>query len=176
MIKKSLLLTHQKKVFKMRFTSHPTAILLSLLFILLTTSSCSKEEDNGNSTITLITRGPWKFSKATASGVDVSGLIESCIKDNILIFQSGTPQNTGSLNEGATRCNPTDPQMIDFFWEYDASFRKITITGVGGSAVPILPGGSNEFNIVRISQTEMVLTQNVSFSGTSQLIEVILIP
>jgi hypothetical protein len=79
------------------------------------------------------------------------------------------------LNEGATRCNASDAQMVEFFWEYDASFRKIIITGVGGGTVPILPGGSNEFNLVRISNTEMVLSQNVTFSGTIQLIEVILI-
>lgn len=159
----------------MRFTSYPSVVLLSL-FLVFSMSYCSKEEDSGNSTITLITKGPWKFSKATAGSIDVSGLIENCIKDNTLIFQSGTPQNPGTLNEGATRCNPSDPQMIDFVWEYDASFRKISITGVGGGNVPILPGGSNEFNLVRISQTEMVLSQNVTFSGTTQLIEVTLIP
>jgi hypothetical protein len=158
----------------MRYLKNPIAIAL-FLFVLFTTASCSKDEDDGSSTIALIVQGPWKFSKATASGIDVSGLIETCIKDNILIFQTGTPQNPGTLNEGATRCNASDPQMIDFFWEYDASFKKMSITGVGGGSVPILPGGSNEFNLVRISQTEMVLSQNVTFSGTTQLIEVILI-
>lgn len=150
-------------------------LVFFFFLIIAAVQSCDKKEDNPD-VITLIVQAPWKFGKATASGTNVSAFIESCLKDNLLIFQKGTPKNTGTVNEGATKCNPMDPQMVDFNWDYDANFKKMTLTGVGGGSVPILPGGSNEFTLVRVSQTEMVLSQNVSFAGTTQLVEVTLVP
>jgi hypothetical protein len=138
-------------------------------------TACNKETNDGeDNTINLLTASPWKFSKATAGGFDVSALIDACIKDNLLIFSSSATTKTGKLNEGPTKCDPADPQEIDFTWVHDDSFDKLTITGVSGS-VPILPGGSNEFNLISITATELVLSQNITFSGITQLVQVTLI-
>jgi len=146
-------------------------INLGIMFSLLL--SCNK--DSGPSTAELIIKAPWKFSKAMAGSVDVSALIQSCVKDNLVTFKGGTSTNTGNLNEGATKCNASDPQQIDFTWTYDATFNKITITGVGGTTITILPGGSNEFMLIKVDETEMVLQQTVTFSGTTQTVQVTLI-
>jgi hypothetical protein len=155
------------------FKHFATLVLVCGIFLI---ASCGKDStDGGDTTVELMVRAPWKFSKATASGVDVSALVTACIKDNLLTFSSSNAgSNTGKLNEGATKCNAPDPQEVDFTWVYDASFKKITITGTSGN-VPILPGGSNEFTLVRVTEIELVMSQNVSFSGTTQLVEVTMV-
>jgi hypothetical protein len=153
--------------------------LRHFLFVLVIAgfaAGCTKEaSETKPTTEELISAITWKFSKATASGTDISSLIQACFKDNTLRFTKASPQNTGLLNEGATKCNAADPQERGFTWVYDASFQKLTVTGTGG-AITILPGGSNEFTLVRVSSTEMVISQNVAFAGSTQLVEVTLIP
>lgn len=150
--------------------------VLALFGSIFVLTSCGKDTTGGgDTTIDLMVSAPWKFSKATASGVDISALVTACIKDNLLTFSSsGGSTNTGKLNEGATKCDAADPQEVNFTWVYDASFKKITITGTSGT-VPILPGGSNEFTLVSVTETELVMSQNVSFSGTTQLVVVTMI-
>jgi hypothetical protein len=143
--------------------------------LMLTSFSCSKKTSSGPSTTELIAKSPWKFSKATANGVNISSLVTACIQDNLLTFNIATPANTGNLNEGATKCNAADAQQVDFNWSYDESFRKINITSAGGGAVPILPGGSNEFSLISVSETELVLSQTITYLGITQLVEATLV-
>ncbi len=157
----------------MKYTLKQTAILL-VSALMLTTFSCNKEV-SGPSTTELMVKASWKFSKATASGIDVSSLVTACIKDNVLTFNIASPSNTGNLNEGATKCNAADAQQVEFTWVYDDSFRKVNITSVDGASVPVLPGGGTEFTVVRVSETELVLSQSVVFAGTTQLVEATLV-
>ncbi|MCU0403129.1 MAG: hypothetical protein MUE99_01160 [Chitinophagaceae bacterium] len=157
----------------MKKTLSPILFLLSATTFFL--FSCQKDSSDSMTTVELIADGPWKFSKATASGVDVSALVQPCIKDNLLNFFVGSPSNTGNLNEGPTKCNAADQQQVEFTWTYDASFQKIAITSVGGGTIPILPGGSNEFTLVSVDELQMVLSQTVTFSGTAQLVQVTLV-
>jgi hypothetical protein len=109
----------------------------------------------------------WKFSKATSGGVDVSSLVEVCMKDNLITMNDASPTKTGNVNEGATKCNASDPQQVDFTWTYDGSTKLMTISSTGG--VRILPGGSNVFTLVSVTETQMVLSQNITFMGSTQL-------
>jgi hypothetical protein len=138
-------------------------------------AGCTKKTDDKPTKEDQIAAITWKFSKATTSGTDVSSFIQACYKDNTIRFTKASPQNTGLLNEGGTKCNAADPQERTFTWVYDDSFQKLTVTGTGG-AVTILPGGSNEFTLVRVSAAELVLSQNVTLLGSTQLVEVTLIP
>jgi hypothetical protein len=153
-----------QKIFALLFFS------FSLIWI-----SCGKDSTNGPSTMELITSSPWKFSRATANGLDVSAFVDQCIKDNLLTFTVATPNNTGNMNEGASKCNAADPQQVEFTWTFDESFQKMAITSVGGGAIPLLPGGGNEFTLVSVNQTQMVLSQTVTFAGTSQAVQVVLV-
>jgi len=150
--------------------------IFTLTFVLaLFIAGCNKSADDEPTNEEKIAAITWKFSKATTSGTDVSSLVQACYKDNTLRFTKASPQNTGFLNEGGTKCNAADPQERTFTWIYDDSFQKLTVTGTGGT-VNILPGGSNEFTLVRVSATELVLSQNVTLLGSNQLVEVTLIP
>lgn len=157
----------------MKYTLKQTAILL-VSALMLTTFSCDKKV-SGPSTTELMVKASWKFSKATAGGADVSSLVTACIKDNVLTFAIATPANTGNLNEGPTKCNAADAQQVEFTWVYDESFRKVNITSVGGGAVAVLPGAGSEFSLIRVTETELVLSQTVSLFGTTQLVEVTLV-
>ncbi len=159
----------------MAFSHTFRSFLISLTALALLTGCTKEADDDTPTTEELISAITWKFSKASTSGTDISALIQACYKDNTLRFTKASPQNTGVLNEGASKCNAADPQERSFTWQYDASFQKLTVTGTG-SSVNILPGGSNEFTLVRVSATELVISQNVSFAGATQLVEVTLIP
>ena len=106
----------------------PASILL-MAFSLTLLLACSKDS-NSPSKVDLIVKAPWKFSRATASGVDVSGLIQACVKDNILTFSRSSSGNTGKVNEGATKCNPGDPQEVDFTWQFDENFNQLIFISV----------------------------------------------
>lgn len=145
--------------------------LVSFLLLLMTLggTACKKDSNNDN-TIELLVAAPWKFSRVTASGIDVSGLVDACFKDNLLTLVA-PPASTGTLDEGPTKCNPSDPQTISFTWSYDASLRKLTFS----SPVAVLPGASPEATLVRLSRSELVLSQTVTFSGAPQQVELTLV-
>lgn len=155
--------------------SHTYRISILTLVLAVFFTGCTKSADDEPTTEERIAAITWKFSKATTSGTDVSSFVQACYKDNTIRFTKASPQNTGLLNEGGTKCNAADPQERSFTWIYDDSFQKLTVTGTGGT-VNILPGGSNEFTLVRVSATELVLSQNVTLLGSTQLVEVTLIP
>lgn len=145
--------------------SKKIASVCSLLMLLLV-FGC-KKDTTAPSTLDRITSGTWKFSRATASGINVTTLIDACIRDNTITFTRASSGNTGVVDEGAAKCNASDPQTINFTWTFDANFNRIVLTG----SVMLLPGGSNEFTVVRASDTELVLSQNISFAGAPQLVE-----
>jgi hypothetical protein len=122
-------------------------------------------------TIDLMVKAPWKLSKVLSGGTDVTNFVTACIKDNLLRFNVATPANTGSVDEGATKCNAADAQISNFTWELDPAFNRVTITG---NAV-ILPGSANTFTLVRVNDTEMVISQNVVFFGVTQTAEATLV-
>jgi hypothetical protein len=130
-------------------------LLLSLSF-----AACSKSDSNSSKTKTeLITQGSWKFSNAKVGGNDVSAFLQTCQKDNILVFAAA---GTGSLDEGATKCNTNDPQTNPFTWNFANSEMTLHVSTV------LFTGGSSDFTIVSLSDTQLVLSQDISVSGTMQ--------
>src|SRR5436189_4527243 len=99
--------------------------VLALISIGFITYGCNKDDDN-NSTddvkakVQLITSATWKYDTAAISDKDgnptlalPSGIIQSCDKDNTITFKS---DSTGTLNQGTTKCSPSDPQTTSFKW------------------------------------------------------------
>ncbi len=107
----------------------------------------------------LLTSITWKFSSATVSGTDVSGYLQTCQKDNILTFQS---VGTGSLDEGAAKCNSGDPQTNPFTWNFASNETVLHISTV------LFTGGNSDFTIVSLTNTSLVVSQNITVSGTTQ--------
>ncbi len=140
----------------------PKSIFAILLLVSLYFPSCKKSSDNttSKSNTELLTQSSWKFDNAKVSGVDVSAYLQPCQKDNILIFAA--TGGTGSLDEGATRCNLNDPQTTTFTWNFASNETVLHVSTV------LFTGGSSDFTIVTLSDTQLVLSQNITVSGSTQ--------
>ena len=96
---------------------------------------------------------------------------EPCVKDNLMIFNT---DSTLILDEGATKCDPADPQQEDGGnWMFKENETKITF-----SAFPYDPlKEERTMKIISLTDSKMVLEMNYDFTDpvtmgtTSHLIE-----
>jgi len=58
--------------------------------------------------------------------------LPSCVKDDITKFLD---DNSGSVDEGNTKCDPGDPQTTHFTWAFQSEEKKLKIQGDGSSTV-----------------------------------------
>jgi len=137
------------------------SLAIPALFSLLIFTSCSKNDPAPalKTKTELLTSSSWKFSAATVGGTDVSGFLQACQKDNILTF---TPAGTGTLDEGPTKCNGSDPQTNPFTWNFLTNETQLFISAT------LFTGGSSTFTLVTLSATQLVLSQNITVSGSTQ--------
>jgi hypothetical protein len=140
-------------------------LIESTLFVsavIIIVASCSKSSSSQPKTkMQLITASAWKYDTA---GVDLnndgtidaalpSGYIKDCQTDNLLYFKS---DSTGTEDEGATKCNSTDPQTASFTWSFNASQTVInfpdSVFGSVGGAV----------NITSLTETQLHFEKTVT--------------
>jgi len=136
--------------------------ILTLVSAIVLFIACSKDSDNNNTPKTktdFLVQGSWKFDNVTVNGADVSSLIQGCQKDNTITFAAG---GTGTLDEGATKCNSGDPQTSPFTWSFASNETVLHVTAT------LFTGGSSDFNIVTLDDNQLVLSQNINIAGTSQ--------
>jgi len=132
-----------------------TTVLILFSVIVL---SC-KKNSSGKTKTQLLTQSNWIFSNAIVNGLDVSGFLQSCQTDNILTFAAN---GTGIVDEGATKCNPTDPQTNPFTWSFMSNQTVLNISTI------LFAGGSNNFSLVSLTETQLVVSQNITVSGLLQ--------
>lgn len=127
--------------------------------------SCQKDDNDtsGKTKTELITESNWKFSKATSSGFNISGFLDDCQKDNILRFQASS---SGTVDEGATKCDPGDPQTVSFTWNFSGDESAIHIS------TALFEGGSNDFTLESLTESELEVSQNIDLGGTTQKVKV----
>lgn len=126
--------------------------------LLLFASGCKKEEHTTSDKpkMELITQGSWKFNKAVSSGLNVSGFIETCQKDNIVTLQA---DGSGTLDEGDTKCDAGDPQTLSFTWNFASNETVLHVS------TSLFTGGSSDFDLVNLNETELVVSQYIELSG-----------
>lgn len=145
---------------KNTFTRTSTLILAcSLLF-----GACKKNNDKDDTPqqktkTELISTGVWKFSTATVGGFNVSSQLQSCQKDNTMTF---TSTGNGTVDEGGTKCNSGDPQTSPFTWNFASNETILHVSAI------FFTGGSNDFNVLEISETTLKGSQNIEVGGSSQ--------
>jgi len=92
---------------------------LIILACSIALTACSKNSSSdSNSSVTLLTRSVWKYD---TSGIDLNkdGTIEiadtlsACFKDNTYLFGK---DSTVVMDEGATKCDGSDPQTSTYPW------------------------------------------------------------
>jgi hypothetical protein len=131
---------------------------LTILFLL---PACQK--DNAvvvaKTKTELISQQTWKFSNATVGGSDVSAALQTCQKDNIMTFVAA---GTGSVDEGPTKCNSSDPQTNPFTWNFQSNETILFIS------TPLFSGGSSTFTLISLSETQLVVSQMIIVGGSPQ--------
>ena len=123
-----------------------TAAVLLLSFAF---SACKKSSVHVKTNTELLTQSSWKFSSATVNGADASSYLQACQKDNVYTFAAA---GTGNADEGPTKCNSGDPQTVAFTWNF------ATNETILHASTLFFSGGSNDFNIVTLSQTQLVVS------------------
>jgi hypothetical protein len=140
---------------------HIISLVACLAVVLFSIPACQKDNDPAPKTNTdRITTGTWKFSTAVSGSTDVSGFIQACIKDNIYTFVAA---GTGTMDESTTKCNMADPQTVSFTWNFASGETVLHVSTV------LFPGGSNDFTLVSISDTQLVVSQTITV-GTPQTV------
>ena len=134
------------------------ACFTAVLFVF---SSCT---DKGGTTpppktrTELITTGTWRFGSATWGSIDAGPALQACQKDNKLTFVL----SSGTIDEGATKCNASDPQTTPFTWNFLNSESELNIS------TPLFTGGSNTFTIVTLTEVELTISQSFTYAGQTK--------
>ena len=128
-------------------------LFAALVFITFSFTSCDKTDEAPPTNTDHITKSSWKFSSAKAGGMDVTGLVPACFKDNVMIFAIN---GTGTISEGATIC--PSPAPPTFTWTFQNNGTQINLS------VPIVSGGSTVFTIVTLNETTLVVSQMMTIA------------
>ncbi len=139
----------------------PCKFILAFLSTIILFTACSKDSNNNKpkTNTDLLVQSSWKFDNATVGGIDVSSQIQGCQKDNTITFAAG---GTGTLDEGAAKCSSNDPQSSPFTWSFASNETVLHVSAT------LFTGGSSDFNIVTLNETQLVLSQNIDIMGSSQ--------
>lgn len=135
-----------------------TRPLLLLLLCLFVVAACKKSSTAKTNT-ELLAQTTWKFSAATVNGSDVSSFLQTCQKDNILTFQSN---GNGDVDEGATKCNSNDPQSNSFTWNFLSNETMLHVSAI------LFTGGSSDFSLITLTETQLVVSQDIDVNGSTQ--------
>ena len=131
-----------------------TALLTLITAFVLSIGACKK--DAAKSKTVLLTQSNWKIVKEeskSGSGpwVDNTSTL-ACEKDNQLVFST---TSTLELNEGATKCNPTDPQIIGTgTWSFLTNETQLQIVVFG--LTPIYSLDQLDDNTMVLSRSETI--------------------
>ena len=137
-------------------------IIVALLLAGFAIASCDKDDDNDTpvTAVDLITSGTWNidtigFDADKNGTIDspVPGGFDSCDLDNTLTFNKDSA--TGVFDEGALKCDPSDPQSIDFGYQLKNNDSVINFTGN-------LPGElKGDVNILTLTNTQFIMSKRV---------------
>ncbi|QQS27941.1 MAG: DUF5004 domain-containing protein [Sphingobacteriales bacterium] len=104
-------------------------LLLILTVIMVLVSSCTEDKSNTE----LLTGTDWRITAWTVSpailGItDWYANMEPCEKDDSFSFNS---DGSASIDEGASKCDPDDPQTETGTWSFNSDETLLTIIADG---------------------------------------------
>ncbi len=145
-------------------------IVLSILIVLsVFATSCQKEKTKTE----LLTEKSWLVTAITVNpGIptgavpitDLFAQYEPCIKDNLLTFAADKKYSEA---EGATKCNPSDPQMVEIgTWSFDAG--ETILTKVSSDTI------KTTFNLAELNATTLKVSEQKTLQGTQYTLSYVL--
>ena len=127
-------------------------LLLALVFV---GTSCKKDDEKTSKDY--LTAHDWKLVSIKIGGI--ASTLDDCDKDDFATFHKDGEYH---LDEGATKCDPSDPQETTGTWSISSSTTPETLTlsyNDAGTQV------TEEYDLTEISDSKMVLTIDVPFFG-----------
>ncbi|MGB0999434.1 MAG: hypothetical protein ACPGVE_03750, partial [Flavobacteriales bacterium] len=104
--------------------------------------SCKSDDDSSSASLV----GEWIQVDAKLNGVSDWEDYADCTQDNITIYYS---DNTFEVNEGATKCDPDDNQIIDGgTWSWIAEGSELQLYG------------AFSIGVEKLSSSDLILIQN----------------
>ena len=145
------------------------SMLIAALCILLFTQ-CKKSNDNSKSK--LLVSAAWKYKEG---GLDLdnngtgetpfpTGTVQSCDADNTVTFKTDT---SGVVDEGATKCDATSPQIAPFKYTFNASTNTLNFSTVIFGVI------SGDVKVLDISSTQLKLSKAVPVTGLPTAVTVV---
>ena len=128
----------------------------------IVTAACSKDDNNSpQNAEAILTTNRWQLTAATITipgsslSVNVYDSVPACARDNFYSFAAG---GTVTIDEGASKCDPSDAQTTTGNWQLLNSNTQI-------KTVDPLTGESTTANIVTLSSSKLVLQDTATYSG-----------
>jgi hypothetical protein len=144
-------------------------LIVSFIFSLVSMAvfvGCSKSSSSSTGTPNTdsinITSAAWKFN---SSGFNLTGggtvtiadtSVSACQRDNTYTFHA---DSTGTMDEGATKCNAADPQTDPFNWYFKTVSNQKLLHITSNT---ILNG---DLNIFTLNTTNLVVYKDTSLLG-----------
>lgn len=136
-------------------------LLLASSLLCLAVAGCNKEGSDEPTKKEILTQASWKFDNAgfdlgSNGSIDFplpAGLIEACALDNTVTFAAN---GTGTVDEGATKCSPSDPQTEAITWSFGAGETTLNVSSGG------VLGVSGQFKIAELTSTKLSLSRDTS--------------
>lgn len=158
-----------------------SSALLAIAFASLAVTSCNKKSDPEPTAATkadMMASSSWTYQDGgidqnrdgavdanSSFSVLLPTLVPSCRTDNTLSFKK---DNTGTVDEGATKCNAADAQTTSFNWSFADNETAINISN---NVFALMNGKSK---IYTLTSTSFSLTRDTVLGGTTYPIIVIL--
>jgi len=130
--------------------------------------SCNKKSDPQNQPTKTdhISASPWMYENAGIDNdkngtIDLSlstiapTLLPTCLTDNKISFSRN---NSGTTDEGASKCNTADPQTTNFNWSFADNEANLTISN---NVFALLNGKSK---IVSLTATNFTLSKDTTIA------------
>ena len=138
----------------MQKQSTPLLSFIAIAFLLL--AGCGKDDAPpapAKTKTELISQGSWKFQSANSSLLgDISGNpLLACYVDNVMTFAAN---GNGSISEGTVSCSTALPSS--FTWAFQSSETMLHLN------FTLFNGGSPDFTINSLTETNLVLSQQVT--------------
>lgn len=137
-------------------------IIVALILCGFAFFACKKDDDNVTpvTAVDLLASGTWNIDTIGFDGdkngtIDepVPGGLQACELDNTLTFNRDS--TTGVFDEGATKCDTSDPQTIDFGYELKNGDSVINFTGN-------LPGElKGDVNILTLTNNQFIMSKRI---------------
>lgn len=142
------------------------ALSIAAAFVLIFVPACKKSsvepQPQPPSKTQLISKGAWKIAKieeknGSAPWVDITSNIDACEIDNNLVLRSDLSYE---LNEGITKCDANDPQVVETgTWKFDSNETKMNFTATGSINVDVV-------EIVELTDLHLVLNRTYNNNGS----------